>query len=209
LLWYWGNQALLRQRNHLQRLVAERTAELQQLAVTDSLTGMLNRGAIMSTFSIEAGLAQRRRGPQCIALVDLDHFKHVNDTLGHLAGDEVLRETAKRIAGAVRATDAVGRYGGEEFLIVFRDMSAEFGRQRCEAIRQAVCASPISFGSEQIAVTASIGFAWILGKDVLQESLVASADRAVYAAKANGRNRVELDPLLSEPEFIESGARGK
>ncbi len=197
-LWRWSNLALLRQRERLQRLVDERTVELQQLAVTDSLTGLLNRGAIMTTFANEAIAARKRNAALCVAIVDLDHFKRINDTLGHLAGDEVLREAARRLASAVRASDFVGRYGGEEFLIIFRDVEKEFGRERCEAIRKTVCESPIRFGRHELSITTSIGVAWTRGDIEVEDALVALADRALYAAKEKGRNRVEVASIESE-----------
>jgi diguanylate cyclase (GGDEF)-like protein len=200
LLWRWSNLALLAQRERLQRIVAERTVELQRLAVTDSLTGLLNRGAIMSVLADEAAAARKHHRPLCLAIVDLDHFKRINDTLGHAAGDEVLREAAHRLATAVRCRDCVGRYGGEEFLIIFRDVQEELGRERCEAIREAVCSSPIRFGGHELSITASIGVAWTPDCSDVEDALVALADRALYKAKAKGRNCVELAP--SEPETM-------
>ncbi len=198
LIWRWSNQALLAQRARLQRLVAERTADLQQLAVTDSLTGLLNRGAIMTILAGEAAAARKRNLPLCVAIVDLDHFKRINDTLGHIAGDEVLREVARRLASAVRASDVVGRYGGEEFLVIFRDVQEELGRERCESIREAVCASSIRFGPHELSVTASIGVAWTRGDIEVEDALVALADRALYTAKEKGRNCVEIASTETE-----------
>ena len=198
LIWRWSNLALLAQRKRLQRLVAERTVELQRLAANDSLTGLLNRGAIMNLLSTEAATAKKRNLPLCVAIVDLDHFKRINDTLGHLAGDEVLREAARRLAAAVRATDFVGRYGGEEFLVIFHDIQKELGRERCEALREAICASPIRFKDHELSITTSIGVAWSCGDIEVEDALVALADRALYAAKEKGRNCVEL--ASTEPE---------
>jgi diguanylate cyclase (GGDEF)-like protein len=200
LVWRWSNLALLAQRERLQRLVAERTVELQQLALTDSLTGLRNRGAIMATLGTEAVAARKRNVSLCVAIVDLDHFKRINDTLGHLAGDEVLREAARRLASAVRTSDSVGRYGGEEFLVIFRDIHNEFGHERCEAIRKAVCALPIRFGRHELSITASIGVAWTRGDMEAEDALVALADRALYIAKGKGRNRVEF--ASNEPEAV-------
>jgi len=192
LLWFWSNQALLAQRKKLQRLVEARTAELQRLAVTDSLTGLLNRGAIMKKLNEEALRARNNSAPLCIAIVDLDHFKRINDTLGHPAGDEVLREAARRFTGSVRTTDFVGRYGGEEFLIILRDVSSTLGYERCEAIRQSVCETPIPYNGILVNITASIGFAWTCNERLAEDALIACADQALYRAKKNGRNRVEL-----------------
>jgi diguanylate cyclase (GGDEF)-like protein len=192
LVWRWSNLALLAQRKRLQRLVTERTVELQRLALTDSLTGLLNRGAILTVLANEAAAARKRNLPLCVAIVDLDHFKRINDTLGHFAGDEVLREAARRLASAVRTSDFVGRYGGEEFLVILLDIEKEFGWERCEAIRQAICMSPIRFEGHELSITTSIGVAWTCGDIEVEDALVALADRALYAAKEKGRNCVEL-----------------
>jgi diguanylate cyclase (GGDEF)-like protein len=202
LLWRWSNLALLSQRKRLQRLVAERTVELQRIAATDSLTGLHNRGAIMTILANETAAARKRMLPVCVAIVDLDHFKRINDTLGHLAGDEVLREAARRLSSAVRSSDFVGRYGGEEFLIIFHDIQEEFGRERCEAIREAVCESPIRFGRHELSITTSIGVAWSRGDIEVEDALVALADRALYTAKARGRNCVEM--ASTEAEIVSS-----
>jgi diguanylate cyclase (GGDEF)-like protein len=148
-----------------------------------------------------------RNLPLCVAIVDLDHFKRINDTLGHAAGDEVLREAARRLASAVRTSDFVGRYGGEEFLVIFRDIQKEFSRERCEALRQAICESPIRFESHELSITTSIGVAWTRGDIEVEDALVALADRALYTAKERGRNRVELASTEPEPvASLRSGA---
>jgi diguanylate cyclase (GGDEF)-like protein len=202
LVWRWSNLALLAQRERLQRLVAERTVELQRLAASDALTGLLNRGAIMNILANEAAAARKRNLPLCVAIVDLDHFKRINDTLGHLAGDEVLREAARRLASAVRTSDFVGRYGGEEFLVIFHDIQKEFGRERCEAIRSAICESAIRFGPHELSITTSIGLAWTRDAIEAEDALVALADRALYTAKEKGRNCVEL--ASAECEIVSS-----
>jgi diguanylate cyclase (GGDEF)-like protein len=191
LLWQWRYRVLLSQRERLQGLVDERTAELQKLAHTDSLTGLLNRGAIMTRLEAAVAAARERRTPLSIAIVDLDRFKEINDTHGHLAGDEVLRVVAERLKAGVRTMDFVGRYGGEEFLIIFNGIDREFGRKRCEDIRSTLCGQPIPIGAINLTITASIGFAWIDRPVDGTHQLVALADRALYLAKANGRNRVE------------------
>lgn len=191
LIWRWSQRALIAQRGKLQRLVAERTYELEQLAVRDSLTGLLNRNAIMTALTHEIQNAHKCKSPLCIALIDLDHFKQINDTLGHLAGDEVLRRSAERLRGAIRTSDAIGRYGGEEFLIIFRNVEQQFGVDRCEVVRNALCAEPIAYESHYLKVTCSIGVAWSGTTTDPLNGLVAKADRAMYLAKENGRNRTE------------------
>jgi diguanylate cyclase (GGDEF)-like protein len=200
LIWRWSHQALLTQRERLQLIVAERTSELQRVAITDTLTGLLNRGAIMATLAEETLHARRLGIPLCVALVDLDHFKRVNDTLGHQAGDEVLRQAARRIQQSVRSSDAVGRYGGEEFLVIFRDVDYQVGYQRCRALCESLSEVPILYQEHILHVTASIGFACTGETDGSQEQLIAAADNALYKAKANGRNCIEfgrLEPSLA------------
>jgi len=185
----------------LQRLVTERTAELQRLASTDSLTGLRNRGAIMNILADEAAAARTGNLPLCVAIVDLDHFKRINDTLGHAAGDEVLREAARRLASAVRTSDFVGRYGGEEFLVIFHNIQKEIGRERCEALRRAICGSPFGFGGRELAITTSIGVAWTCGDMGDEDALIVLADRALYTAKEHGRNCVETSYGEAETVF--------
>ena len=193
LAWRRSHRALLHQRQKLQRLVDERTQELQELATHDGLTHLLNRSAILSALAAECKQARERNAGVCIALIDLDHFKEVNDTFGHPAGDEVLRQTAARLAGAVRNTDALGRYGGEEFLIIFRDAPQECGLERCEDIRQSLLSEPIVFGQHKLKITCSIGLAWSRAEDDVVTNLLTRADHAMYDAKAKGRNRVESE----------------
>lgn len=127
-------------------------------------------------------------------MADLDHFKQINDSHGHLIGDAVLHETGRRLQSAVRSYDAVGRYGGEEFLIIVPDCDKRCLVASAERLRHAVGDSPIRIGDGETSVTASLGLASFSVKDGLTdcESLIQAADLALYAAKANGRNRIEL-----------------
>jgi diguanylate cyclase (GGDEF)-like protein len=142
--------------------------------------------------SLDAALARARlrNSSVCVALIDLDHFKNINDTFGHVAGDEVLREAARRLSSAIRSTDAIGRYGGEEFLIVFNEMEPDHGLARSELVRQALCQWPVRWEGKEIAVTCSIGVAASEADYDSASALVSSADHAMYAAKMRGRNRV-------------------
>jgi len=203
MVWRWSHLALLAQRTRLQRLVEERTAELYKMASTDPLTGLPNRGSIMTRLSAESVAAQKASAPLCVAIVDLDHFKSINDTYGHRAGDQVLCEAARRLASGIRSTDFLGRYGGEEFLIVFHNAKQEVSLERCETIRQTLCAKPILIGDAQLTVTASIGVAWTRiesHQSKIEESLIGLADKALYQAKSSGRNRVVLAD--AEAEFV-------
>src|SRR5450631_3632229 len=158
-------------------------------ATHDDLTALLNRGAILDLLSRELSRTLRENGCTVVMLVDLDHFKQVNDTYGHLVGDEVLREVARRLLGSVRSYDFVGRYGGEEFLVVLNNCEAERAMERAEELRQAIAQSPVRTASGPIRITMSAGvFAskqWGAGTP---EDVVREVDTALYRAKFNGRN---------------------
>ena len=174
------------------RRFKEEVAEAEFRATHDTLTGLWNRGAIMDLLRRELVRAEREGMAVGVLLADLDHFKNVNDTHGHLAGDEVLREASRRINGAVRSYDAVGRYGGEEFLIVLAgcEDSADMMKQ-AERIRAAVGAGPVTTQEAMILVTVSMGVASSAEVEEV-EQLLRAADAAMYRAKRSGRNRVEL-----------------
>jgi diguanylate cyclase (GGDEF)-like protein len=197
---------LVQHRNELEALVRERTRELaeshermRELAFTDSLTGAMSRRAILD--AAERALAQQRRhgGILTLALLDLDHFKNVNDTYGHPAGDALLRGLVTRLRAQIRDGDCIGRYGGEEFLLVLPDLSLDGanGVERVDSWRHAVAAHPFDIGAAApLRVTCSIGVASALADETL-ESLIARADAALYRAKAAGRNRVEAGAVTS------------
>lgn len=174
------------------RRAKEEAADAEFRATHDALTGIWNRGAIMDRLRHELVRAAREGLAVGVLLGDLDHFKNVNDTHGHLAGDEVLREASRRITSAVRSYDAVGRYGGEEFLIVLTgcEDSGDMLKQ-AERIRTAVGAGPVITDEAQIAVTCSMGVASSADIDGVEE-LLRAADAALYRAKRAGRNRVEM-----------------
>lgn len=163
-----------------------REAELQRQATTDPLTGLLNRGAIRAR--IDAAAAADH--PAILAMLDLDHFKRINDTSGHETGDAVLLAFADLLHDSVRPGDSVGRIGGEEFAIVFANLSPAQAHAACERLRAALAAIPLAMGAEgPIFVTASIGLADLSGSAAMA---VRAADAALYAAKARGRDRIEL-----------------
>jgi diguanylate cyclase (GGDEF)-like protein len=169
---------------------------LREQATHDSLTGLLNRACILDTLNSELARAGRESQPLALLLVDLDRFKQINDTHGHLAGDAVLREAARRMKGAVRRYDAVGRYGGEEFLIVLPGCSLSDAGAQAERIRLSVCGEPFHTTGGALPVTCSIGVACRPAPSPVDAAnLVREADLALYRAKDNGRNRVEaLEP---------------
>ena len=168
--------------------------ELRRQAAHDPLTGVLSRSKAFEMFDRELQRSIRENLPLSVLLVDLDHFKNVNDTFGHLAGDEVLREAARRLKGAVRSYDILSRYGGEEFLILMPGCDEASARAQAERLRAAVSDGPIailSAGGVAHQLTASFGVT-ISSPLSLEspESLVRVADVALYEAKRRGRNRV-------------------
>jgi two-component system cell cycle response regulator len=162
-----------------------------ELAVTDQLTGLHNRRYMLGQLKALCARATRGGDPVSVLLVDLDHFKQVNDGYGHDVGDEVLREFAVRLATNVRAIDLPCRFGGEEFVIVMPDTTLADARRIAERIRLHVGQSPVrAGGNNALAVTISVGVATSLGADDTPELLLKRADEALYEAKAGGRNRV-------------------
>jgi diguanylate cyclase (GGDEF)-like protein len=173
-----------------QELIAERD-RLQRQALLDPLTRGWNRGGIAEILERECTRAARSGSPLSAAMLDLDHFKRVNDTYGHPAGDQVLIEVAGRARAALRPYDAVGRYGGEEFLLVLPETSVEGARAVCERVRSRISGSPVPTDREPLVVTASIGVSGAgAGARPVPRELVAAADAALYAAKRAGRDRV-------------------
>ena len=125
-------------------------------------------------------------------MIDVDHFKKVNDTYGHQSGDATLVEVASRVRRVLREYDAVGRYGGEEFIVLLSNTNLEPALKLCDRIRKAIQDQPISTPGGMISVTASIGLASNHAGPVTPEGIIAVADAALYRAKANGRNRIEI-----------------
>ena len=174
-------------------LVAARES-MRHAATHDSLTGLLNRAEIFRKLERELERARREQRPLAVILGDLDHFKKVNDTHGHPFGDEVLREIAERMRSKLRIYDGVGRYGGEEFLLVLPACDLDAAIERANHLREMIAATPIKSGDEEASISISMGVA-VSGCEGVKESeaLLQRADRALYAAKENGRNRVEHD----------------
>jgi len=171
--------------------IVELEEKLRRQATHDSLTGILNRGAIMERFSIEVDRAHRDNESLCIAMVDLDHFKHVNDTCGHTVGDKVLCETATRMTSVLRPYDAIGRYGGEEFIIVFPRCDVAQAFAIADRVRRCISIQPVRTNWDAVTVTASIGIAE--ARPLMDsDAVIREADNALFRAKQAGRNRVEL-----------------
>ena len=175
----------------LQEELLEAREALRQQATHDSLTGLLNRRAILGVVEIELERATRENLPLALLMLDIDHFKQVNDRFGHQAGDLVLHEAAERMKSSVRVYDSVGRYGGEEFLIVLPGCTPEGGTAQAERLRQAFAGQPFSVGRAALPVTCSIGVSCRPGApSVTIDTLVHDADTCLYAAKEQGRNRI-------------------
>jgi diguanylate cyclase (GGDEF)-like protein len=174
-----------------EQLIEAREA-LKFEASHDSLLRIWNRTAIMDLLTTELSRARRLQTSLSVFFVDLDSFKRINDSYGHLVGDDVLRSTAEKTSRAVREYDYVGRYGGEEFLVVLPNCSAATAREVAERVRLHIADEPIVIDPVKVEVTASIGVAqWRPGQEV--RDLLHRADIALYRAKHNGRNRVEVD----------------
>lgn len=172
-------------------------SELEMLAVTDVLTGIANRRRVMArgeeefARAIRSGERNSQPAQLCCVMLDIDHFKRVNDTFGHQAGDQVLREVAQRLQRSVRPYDIIGRYGGEEFVVLLPDTSFEQTRVAAERIRMAVCSEPISINGDGITVSISLGISCLIVEDHCLDDLLKRADEGLYKAKNAGRDRVE------------------
>lgn len=169
------------------------------LAAQDDLTGLANRRTVIAALERDVARAVRTQESLAVMMVDVDHFKQVNDRWGHQAGDAVLRSVAHALHQRVRAQDLVGRYGGEEFLLVLPGTHYEGALQLAQHLCAAVEASPCVWGQDSIPVTVSIGvFAGCLPPGVQSDQLLQAADSALYRAKAAGRNRTEMAAGLGQ-----------
>jgi diguanylate cyclase (GGDEF)-like protein len=186
-----GRSTLLRfsLQDDVERHASRQTLELQ---IRDPLTNLPNRRHFDGRLHAEYAFARRHNAPLAVLMVDLDHFKRVNDTLGHAAGDAVLRAVAQAVEGALRVEDTVGRYGGEELVVLVRGIETEGVRQLGERLRSLVEALRIPFGKELLSVTTSIGGAMLTRTYTCGEELITAADRALYRAKEQGRNCVVI-----------------
>lgn len=184
----------------LQRDLAKKNAELerlyaevQRLAVTDPLTGLLNRRGFYAQGDREVARAQRYGGQLAALMLDLDLFKEINDTHGHMVGDQVLERAAARCAHQLRKVDLLGRYGGEEFAVLLPDTAPAGALVMAERLRQAF-EQPLDVGPGGLTVTLSVGVAMLNSSTPDLQTLLARADRALYIAKAAGRNRTWHQP---------------
>jgi diguanylate cyclase (GGDEF)-like protein len=177
----------------LQEQLVKARESLRFEAMHDSLTGLLNRGAVLEQLSKELVRASRRSAPVAVLMGDLDHFKSINDTHGHPAGDVVLKESARRLQAGVRAYDSVGRLGGEEFIAVLPECDAKTGLSVAQRLCRSFAEVPTKYGGTSISHTISIGVAATdqFGSARADE-LIRAADAALYRAKHAGRSRALL-----------------
>ena len=202
--WRLRIRYLLARQRQLEELVAIRTSEIERAraslfeqATYDSLTGLLNRPASMQAFDEAIEESRRTRRPLAIALIDLDHFKSINDRFGHLGGDAVLRELTRRLREALLPEENAGRYGGEELVLILPN-DATSGPLRVRALQQTMVGAAFEIEGSSVAVTCSIGVAWHRPEDTA-ETLLRRADRCLYVAKNSGRDRIAVEQDLDGP----------
>jgi len=205
LVWHWRENRLLARQRMLRKLVAQRTRELEAektellaarealrlQATRDSLTGIWNRSAILDILAREMDRSRRTGATLAVVLADIDHFKQINDSMGHLAGDAILRDAANRMLHHIRPYDFIGRYGGEEFLIVMPALPPKDAQPRLDQLRMSISNEPFHFDHHSAKVTSSFGVAWYnssMSSHV--DELIGRADEALYRAKADGRDRI-------------------
>jgi two-component system cell cycle response regulator len=176
----------------LNRKLLETQSELRRQALTDPLTHIMNRRAIFGRLTEEMARAPRQGLPLSIGVLDIDHFKAINDRFGHAGGDVVLQVVVERALKALRAYDALGRIGGEEFLIVMPGVGPRDTEIVLERLRKAVAEKPMTAQGEEVTVTVSIGGAVCQGETM--DELLNLADDALYRAKEQGRDRIVMNP---------------
>lgn len=190
----------------LHKDLLQKEAELRFEASHDHLTGLWNRGAILDFMEREISRARRGGESVGVLMLDIDHFKKINDNHGHQAGDAVLQQVAKRLSMGIRTYDWMGRYGGEEFIVILSNCEPDTVALCAERLRAIVSSAPISTHGTELPVTISIGAAHQSGEHAeTAGEMLRLADAALYRAKGNGRNRVEL-AWESHPGFAQNSA---
>lgn len=193
-------------RARLRRQREELTAALalnRELATRDELTGLLNRRHMLELMQLEQRRTERSGRDLVLALLDIDHFKQINDTYGHGAGDRALRAFTAAVRASVRSADVLARWGGEEFVLMLSDTRVDDAAELLERVRRAVAAQSLAHGGGTIHFTVSIGMAAHLRGETIEQTLE-RADRALYTAKASGRDRVTqaLPPPLAQQQAV-------
>ena len=183
-------QAEMNRHAQTERLLVERNEELLQLASTDILTGLTNRRAIIQQAQAEIRRASRYQKDLAVMMLDIDHFKQVNDQYGHAAGDRVLAEFAALCMQSIRDSDLAGRYGGEEVFILMPEIDLKTAILSAERLRMTVAAHPFKLSDgRELSVSCSIGIAMYMPQQDDLDKLLLRADQALYQAKHQGRNR--------------------
>jgi two-component system cell cycle response regulator len=179
----------------LHRQIDAKNKLLEDLAHSDSLTGLPNRRAIEDWAARQLRGAARHGFPYWVVLVDLDSFKRINDTYGHIGGDAMLQKFAALLKTVIRSSDICGRLGGDEFLMVITHVEADAISETVERFREMLAQQQFEMGDERVSITASFGIAGLSGKENLDfTTLVRRADKALYAAKNAGRNLIRMEP---------------
>lgn len=187
----WQLEKIVRISDHYQLMMRDLNEALKEASTRDALTGIGNRRMIMDCLKSETARAERLHRLLTLALADIDHFKAINDTYGHDAGDQVLIELARVIASCIRDYDLCGRWGGEEFLIIMPEVNVTNGACIIERIRTTICESKIGVGAQSVTVSASFGIAEYRPGEIISET-INRADTALFTAKRAGRNRCEI-----------------
>jgi two-component system, cell cycle response regulator len=183
----------------LHRQIDAKNKLLEDLAHSDSLTGLPNRRAIEDWAARQLRGAARHGFPYWVVLADLDSFKNINDTHGHVGGDALLQKFADLLKTVIRSSDICGRLGGDEFLLVITHVEADAIYKTVERFREKLAQQQFEIGSEKVSITASFGIAGFDGKETLDfTTLVLRADKALYAAKRAGRNLIRIEPQHAE-----------
>jgi diguanylate cyclase (GGDEF)-like protein len=164
--------------------------EIYRMTIVDGLTQVHNKRFLLEALEKEIARARRYDRPLAILMFDIDHFKQINDSYGHLAGDQVLKDLAAIVTGRIRREEIVGRYGGEEFLIVLPETDAKGAAELAEQVRKLVETTEFVFDKERIPVTVSIGVGGLASRNIDVNGFIKMADENLYRAKREGRNRV-------------------
>lgn len=183
-----------------QQMLHDAMKQIKEASDRDGLTGLYNRRFVIETLAREFSRHQRYGGSLSLIMTDIDYFKKFNDTHGHLAGDEVLRQVSNRLALGLRKADVLGRYGGEEFLILLPETDLAGAAIVAERLRQTIAEQTVSYADKSLEVAISLGVSQFRTDHENHEALIAEADSALYQSKRNGRNQVTLfNPDLSVP----------
>jgi len=179
----------------MQQQLVEMARQLEELSGRDDLTGVFNRRHFRRTVARAFDHCRRYKRPLSVAIIDVDHFKNVNDCFGHQAGDTVLAEVAKRFMRSVRSSDYLARYGGEEFVVILPETQLGDAVTFSEKLRAAIASAPVAIaGGGELPLTVSVGAASLSHSEFSSAAeMIGAADQALYRAKRNGRNRVEAE----------------